>query len=90
MAICESHESYTELLSGRISTELDNSFRGRHSLGTVWVVIESTALYQHMENISLEEALAICEKVFNLFPQYKEDLEARMEEKTPWLKIGEI
>jgi hypothetical protein len=78
MAVCEFHECYTEFLSTRITTELDDPVLGKQDLGRAWSVVQSAAICQTLGNISPEEAQIIYNRVFDLYPQFKEQIRAEL------------
>ncbi len=79
MGVCEFHGNYTEFLNNRITAELDNPVLGKQDLGRAWSVVQNVAFCQRLGNISPEEAKIVYNRVFDLYPQFKEDLEAELE-----------
>jgi hypothetical protein len=81
MAVCEFHGYYTEFLNSRITTELDDPVLGKQDLGRALSVVQNAAICQTLGNISPDEAQVIYNRVFDLYPQFKEDLKAELEKK---------
>jgi hypothetical protein len=85
MAGWESLNGYMmEYLNGRITSELvnvDAKVVAEHKFGVALCIVQSANVYHSLNEITSEEAKAIYDRIFGLFPQFEESLKAELEKK---------